>query len=76
MTVLKNYQLLNNQKRKFDPKNKKDVESFKLFLAENKWGGPCPFILEEPYLTIPDMLKDKYIRCQLNIPEPIVEMLK
>ncbi len=76
MSVLKNYQLLNNQKRKFDPKNKKDVESFKLFLAENKWGGPCPFILEEPYLTIPDMLKDRFIRSQLNIAEPALEMLK
>jgi hypothetical protein len=76
MSVLNNYQILNNQKRKFDAKNKKDVEIFRTFLAENKWGGPCPFVLEEPYLTIPDMLKDKYIRSQLNIPEPVLEMLK
>ncbi len=76
MTVLTNYQLLNNQKRTFDPKNKKDIELFKFFLANDKWGEPCPFILQEPYLTIPEMLKDKYIRSQFNIPEPIAEILK
>ncbi len=76
MSVLNNYQLLHNKKRKFDAKNKKDVEAFKFFMAENKWGGPCPFILEEPYLTIPDMLKDRFIRSQLNIAEPVLEMLK
>lgn len=76
MSVLNNYQILNNQKRRFDARNKKDIEVFRTFMAENKWGGPCPFVLEEPYLTIPDMLKDKYIRSQLNIPEPVLEMLK
>jgi hypothetical protein len=68
MTILTNYQLLNNKKRIFDPKNKKDVELFKTFLSKNRWGGSCPFVLEEPYLNIPDMLKDKFIRSQLNIP--------
>lgn len=76
MTVLTNYQLIHNQKRSFDPKNKKDIEAFRTFMADNKWGGPCPFILEEPYLTIPDMLKDRYIRHQLNVSQPIAEMLK
>lgn len=76
MSVLNQYQLINNQKRVFDPKNKKDVELLKTFLAENKWGGPCPFFLEEPYLNIPDMLKDRYIRSQLNIPQPTIEMLR
>lgn len=70
MSVLSQHQLLNNQKRIFDPKNKKDIELFKIFLSQNKWSGPCPFILEEPYLNIPDMLKDRYIRSQLNIPQP------
>lgn len=76
MTVLTNHQLLHNQKRKFDPKNKKDVEIFKKFMAENKWGGPCPFILEEPYLNIPHMMKERYIRSQFDIPEPVMEMYK
>ena len=76
MTVLTNHQLMTNQKRIFDPKNKKDLELFKCFLASNKWGGPCPFILEEPHTIIPEMLKDKYIRSQFNLPEPISEMLR
>ena len=76
MTVLTNYQLMQNQKRTFDPKNKQDLKLFKLFLADSKWGGPCPFILQEPYLTIPEMLKDKYVRSQFNIPEPLAELLR
>ena len=68
--------MMNNQKHIFDPKNKKDIELFKTFLSQNKWGNPCPFILEEPYFNIPDMLKDKFIRQQLNISQPIGEILK
>lgn len=76
MTILTNYQLVQNQKRTFDPQNKKDLEIFKSFLAHNKWGSPCPFMLEEPHTIIPEMLKDKYIRSQFNINEPIAEILK
>ena len=76
MTILTNYQLMQNQKRKFDPKNEKDVKIFKSFLASNKWGNPCPFILEEPHTIIPEMLKDKYLRSQFGIPEPTAEILK
>jgi len=76
MTILTNYQLMQNQKRKFDPKSKKDVEIFKSFLTDNKWGEPCPFILEEPHTIIPEMLKDKYLRSVFNISEPIAEILK
>ena len=76
MTILTNYQLMQNQKRKFDPKNEKDVKIFKSFLATNKWGNPCPFILEEPHTIIPEMLKDKYLRSQFGIPEPTAEILK
>jgi len=76
MSFLVQHQLLNNQKRKFDPKNKKDIELFKMFLLENKWRGPCPFLLEEPHTVIPEMLKDKYIRSQFKISEPVPEYLK
>jgi len=74
--ILNNYQLTTNQKRKFDPKNKKDIELFRKFMDENKWGEPCPFLLEEPHTIIPEMLKDKYIRSQFNITEPMAEILK
>jgi hypothetical protein len=76
MSFLVQHQLLNNQKRKFDPKNKKDIELFRMFLIENKWKGPCPFILEEPHTVIPEMLKDKYIRSQFNISPTGLEMLR
>lgn len=76
MTILTNYQLMQNQKRKFDPKSEKDVKIFKLFLANNKWSEPCPFILEEPHTIIPEMLKDKYLRSVFGIPEPVLEILR
>jgi hypothetical protein len=66
MSFLKQHQSLTNQKFLFDPKNKQHINLFKHFLNENRWGAPCPFLLEEPWLTIPDMLKDKYIQSQLG----------
>jgi len=67
MSKLLQLQILGNPKYLFDPKNKYHINLLRCFLNENKWGAPCPFILEEPYLTIPDMLKDKYIKSQLGI---------
>ena len=58
-----------NKKRKFDINNKQDVEIYKHFLVNHDWKltGTCPFILEFPYLTIPDMIKDKLIRKYLKV---------
>jgi hypothetical protein len=67
MSSLKQYQAVTNQKFFFDPKNKSHITLFKRFLNESRWGGPCPFLLEEPWLSIPDMLKDKYVKSQLSI---------
>jgi hypothetical protein len=67
MSKLVEHQLLTNCKRTFNPRNKVDIVLLKQFLSEYRWGSPCPFILEEPYLTIPDMMKDKYIKYQLGI---------
>lgn len=56
------------QKIFFDPKNKKHIKMYKDFLASNQWGKEgCPFILEFPYLTIPDMIKDKMIHKLLGV---------
>lgn len=58
----------NKLKRKFDIKDKKDVEMYRTFLSTMAWGtGGCPFELEFPYLTIPDMIKDKLIRKYLKV---------
>jgi hypothetical protein len=72
VSFLTQHQLLTNCKRPFDPKNKSDINLLKRFMQEDKWGEspqflPCPFLLEDPYLTIPDMIKDKYIKFQLGI---------
>lgn len=60
---------LRKQKRYFDVTDKSDVEAYKQYLEnENRWGeAGCPFILEFPYLTTPDMIKDKLIYKFLNI---------
>jgi hypothetical protein len=67
MSKLIELQTLGNPKYLFDPKNKNHVNMLKRFLSEYKWGCPCPFLLEEPYLDIPAMMKDKYIKNQLGI---------
>lgn len=56
------------QKRFFNVKSKSDVKLAKLFFENHTWGTDgCPFILEYPYLTIPDMIKDKVIHKSLGI---------
>ena len=55
------------QRRQFEY-SKQDIADAKKFLAHKKWGPEgCPFYLEWPYLTIPDMLKDKLTKFYLNI---------
>ena len=55
-------------KRFFDVKSKQDILSFKKFVKEHRWGNDgCPFILEFPYLTIPDMIKDRMIHKLLGV---------
>ena len=47
-------------RRYFDVKNKPDLSIFKHFVIHNAWGKEgCPFLLEEPFLTIPDMIRYK-----------------
>jgi hypothetical protein len=56
-------------RRKFDVSNRKDVEIYRHFLETNSWKitGSCPFELEYPYLSVPDMIKDKLIRKYLKV---------
>lgn len=51
------------KKRYFDEYKKSDVKSAKIFFQTNSWRHEktCPFILEYPYLTVPDMIKDRII---------------
>lgn len=60
-------------KKFFDVSNRQHVEMYKNFLASYKWGNDgCPFILEFPYLTIPDMIKDKLMYKFLKMENPNV----
>lgn len=59
------------KRRYFDPRSKKDVESAKKFFQTYSWGhdNGCPFILEYPYHSVPDMIKNKLLFRFLNIEE-------
>lgn len=50
----------------FNPANKKHLIEFKFFMENNTWQNGCPFLLEEPYLEIPAMCKDKYVKHKLS----------
>jgi hypothetical protein len=49
------------QRRFFDATSKEDVKEYAHFLKYSQWKSNCPFILEWPYLTITDMVKDKLV---------------
>ena len=53
-------------KRKFDPRNKKDVMEYKNFLKNSRWVNNCPFFLEEPFLSIPSMIEHTIIMEYIN----------
>jgi hypothetical protein len=48
---------------------KEDVEIYKHFLINNNWKitGSCPFELEYPWNSVPDMIKDKLVRKFLKV---------
>ena len=56
-------------KRVFDVANKQDLAIYKHYIREHSWGDEgCPFELEWPWLSIPDMIAHK-------ISAHVVEML-
>lgn len=60
--------LQKRQRNTFDINNTQHVEMFKEFLTKKTWGAQgCPFQLEYPWTSVPDMIKDKLIRRFLNI---------
>ena len=60
---------LRKQKRYFDKDSDIDVNAYRDYLKNNnKWGFEgCPFILEFPYLTTPDMIKDILVHKYLGV---------
>lgn len=54
-------------RRVFNPKDSKDVADYRNFVTRGKWDGGCPFFLDWPYLTIPDMIKDRLTKNLLKV---------
>ena len=62
------------QKRMFNEYNKKDLLVVKYFFENYSWGPDCcPFVLEAPYVSIPDMIKDKLVFKTLKIEREVYE---
>jgi hypothetical protein len=53
-------------KRDFNANDKEDLAEFRFFLKNNKWRTPCPFNLEWPYLSVPEMIKNKIVNAHIN----------
>jgi hypothetical protein len=59
---------IRQSKRNFNVNSIKDIDCFRNFLKQNKWGYTgCPFVLEYPHVSIPDMIKEKLIKKYLKI---------
>lgn len=56
------------QRKQFDVNSQADCNAFAKFLKTGKWGsGGCPFEIEDPWVSIPDMIKDKIARKHLSV---------
>jgi hypothetical protein len=55
-------------KRLFNVNSKEDIAVFAEFMKKSAWGPDCcPFILEFPFLSVPDMIKSKIVHKALKI---------
>lgn len=55
-------------RRLFDVSSRKDLDAFAHYLKTDSWGHEgCPFLVEEPWHSIPDMIKDKIVRKHLKL---------
>lgn len=59
---------IQRNKRLFNVNSREDVKVFKSFLQTRSWGNTgCPFAIEYPYVSIPDMIKDKLVHKYLGV---------
>jgi hypothetical protein len=52
---------------KFEPRNSEHLAIFNHFLTKNNWKEGCPFELEQPYLDVPSMIRDKIARHYISL---------
>jgi hypothetical protein len=66
--MLQDFTMKIKNKRYFDVTNKKDLEVYKNFLVNKSWGSACcPFLVEEPYISIPYMIQEKIAKHVLGV---------
>ena len=66
--MLRDFILKIKNKRHFNVNSKVDREIYRNFLVKGGWGSEgCPFLLEEPYNSIPYMIQEKIVCKTLNI---------
>lgn len=49
-------------KRYFNPENEQDLMEFHYYVLEGTWRDTCPFMIEWPRVSIPDMIGEKILR--------------
>ena len=56
------------EKRIFNEYNRKDLAAVRYFFQNKSWGPDCcPFVLEPPFMCIPDMVTEKLINKAMGI---------
>ncbi len=53
-------------KENFDPSNLNHDKHYKYFLENSRWSGSCPFRIEWPFVTVPELIKDRLIKKYLD----------
>lgn len=60
--------IASKQRKQFNVNDQADCSAFAKFLKNGTWGKEgCPFEIEDPWLSIPDMIKDKIARKHLGV---------
>jgi len=65
--ILNTFRRSFDERREFDPADKKDLQELKFFKEKCKWKNGCPFYLEDPYIEIPAMCDNKYTNYMLSL---------
>jgi hypothetical protein len=60
---------VNRRRRFFDINDRKDIASAKYFFTHHSWRNEsgCPFVLEYPFVSVPDMIRSKLTHKHLGI---------
>lgn len=53
-------------KRPFNPTDPKDLEEYQYFVNNARWRDGCPFIMDWPFLTVPDMIRYRLVEEYLD----------